>query len=128
MVWGPLAITFAPQLKALSPGLFESLRPLANLLVKASGYRSMGLKYDDLLMEEREDVQKAISRLTPQQAYNRAFRIRTAIQQSILHKPLPREHWVKPEEDVRYMTPLVREIEAENAERAFYDTAKVERK
>jgi len=26
------------------------------------------------------------------------------------------------------MTPLVREIEAENAERAFYDTAKVERK
>ncbi|GHJ88262.1 hypothetical protein NliqN6_4664 [Naganishia liquefaciens] len=128
MVWGPLSITFAPQLKAVAPGLFESLRPVANLLVKASGYRAMGLKYDDLLMEEREDVQKAISRLSPEEAYNRSFRLRTAIQQSILHKPLPKDQWVTPEEDVRYMTPIVREVEAENAERAFYDTVQVERK
>lgn len=56
--------SFAPQLKAVAPGLFESLRPLANMLVKASGYRAMGLKYDDLLMEEREDVQK-VRRVSP---------------------------------------------------------------
>lgn len=31
-------------------------------------------------------------------------------------------------QDVRYMTPIVREVEAENAERAFYDTVQVERK
>jgi ubiquinol-cytochrome c reductase subunit 7 len=91
------------------------------MMVKASGYRAMGLKYDDLLMEEREDVQKvrrserkgirlriidlcgcfplqAIGRLTPEQAYDRSFRLRTAIQQSILHKPLPKDQWVKPEE------------------------------
>lgn len=34
------------------------------MLVKASGYRAMGLKYDDLLMEEREDVQK-VRRVSP---------------------------------------------------------------
>lgn len=41
---------------------------------------------------------QAIGRLTPEQAYDRSFRLRTAIQQSILHKPLPKGQWVKPEE------------------------------
>lgn len=87
----------------------------------------MGLKYDDLLMEEREDVQKvsrcndlsdrspficyfeevnhsyviffkAISRLSEREQYDRAFRLRTAIQQSILHKGLPKEQWVTSEQ------------------------------
>jgi ubiquinol-cytochrome c reductase subunit 7 len=38
--------------------LFKALKPVAELYAKASGHRSMGLKWDDLLMEEREDVQK----------------------------------------------------------------------
>ncbi|KAG7530763.1 hypothetical protein FFLO_04805 [Filobasidium floriforme] len=88
----------------------------------------MGLKWDDLLMEEREDVQKAISRLPEREQYDRAFRIRTAVQQSILHKGLPKDQWVTPEQDTRYMTPYVLQVEAENNERAYYDNIEVERK
>merc|ERR1712071_89746 len=128
MVWGALSFSLAPQIRQYAPGLFSSLKPLAEFYARAAGHRSMGLKYDDLLMEEREDVQKAISRLSEREQYDRAFRLRTAIQQSILHKGLPKEQWVTSEQDTRYMTPVVLEVEAENNERAYYDNIEVERK
>jgi ubiquinol-cytochrome c reductase subunit 7 len=119
--------SLAPQIRQYAPGLFSSLKPLAEFYARAAGHRSMGLKYDDLLMEEREDVQKvsqwsdlsdrspficyfeeanhshvicakAISRLSEREQYDRAFRLRTAIQQSILHKGLPKEQWVTSEQ------------------------------
>lgn len=34
------------------------LKPLANAYVNAAGYRRVGLKYDDLIPEERIDVAK----------------------------------------------------------------------
>ena len=37
-------------------------------------------RYDDLLPEESETVQKAIKRLPPKEAYDRVFRIRRAFQ------------------------------------------------
>jgi len=40
------------------PGLAKLLKPVAAAYTHVAGYRQMGLKYDDLLMEEREDVQK----------------------------------------------------------------------
>ena len=43
---------------------------------------------------------QALDRLGEKEAYDRAFRIRVAIQQSMLHRDLPKEQWVKPE-DVR---------------------------
>lgn len=41
---------------------------------------------------------QAISRLTERESYDRAFRLRQAIQQSILHRELPKEKWLKPSE------------------------------
>lgn len=46
----------------------------------------------------RTSDSQAISRLSEREQYDRAFRIRTAIQQSILHKGLPKEQWVTPEQ------------------------------
>ena len=85
----------------------------------------MGLRYDDILIEEREDVQKAISRLPTREAYDRAFRQRIAFQQSILHKDLPKEKWLKPEEDIRYLKPYVEQVVKEDTERAEWDTITV---
>jgi len=34
------------------------LKPLANAFANSAGYRQIGLKYDDILIEEREDVKK----------------------------------------------------------------------
>lgn len=53
-----LKISLAPQIKAFSGGLYRSLKPIANAYANLTGHRQHGLKYDDLIIEEREDVQK----------------------------------------------------------------------
>lgn len=39
-------------------GFYKALKPLANAYAQAAGFRQVGLRYDDILIEEREDVQK----------------------------------------------------------------------
>ena len=71
-----------------------------------------------LVVEERPDVQRvrgflfsveslslklvvhtqALTRLTPREAYDRAYRFKRASQASVLHKDLPKSEWVNPEE------------------------------
>jgi ubiquinol-cytochrome c reductase subunit 7 len=41
---------------------------------------------------------------------------------------LPKNEWTKPEEDVPYLTPLIKEIEAEIAERRDLDSITVQKK
>jgi ubiquinol-cytochrome c reductase subunit 7 len=53
---------------------------------------------DDLIVEENEDVIKALQRLSPQESYDRVYRIRRAMQCSLSHKLLPKEEQTKPEE------------------------------
>lgn len=47
-----------------SPALLRMVRPVANAYARAAGYRQMGLKYDDLIQEEKPEVQKVGFRLT----------------------------------------------------------------
>lgn len=67
--------------------------------------------------------------------------MRVASQQSILHKDLPKEQWIKESDvrftlgsrrtdiqDVRYLTPIINDIVKEEAERAHWDSIIVERK
>ncbi|QRV87544.1 ubiquinol-cytochrome C reductase complex 14kD subunit [Ceratobasidium sp. AG-Ba] len=123
-MYGPLGLSFASQVKA-SRGLHKFLTPIAAFYARAVGHRRMGLRYDDLLIEERSDVQKALSRLPEKEAYDRAFRQRVAVQQSVLHKDLPKDQWLKPEEDIRYLKPYVDQVAKEDYERAEWDTITV---
>ncbi|KAM3520954.1 hypothetical protein MY4038_009220, partial [Beauveria bassiana] len=82
------------------PWLTKMLMPAASWYANAAGYRKLGLRFDDLLEEEREAVQIAIKRLSSQESYDRIYRIRRATQCSYQHKLLPKEDWTKPE-DVR---------------------------
>lgn len=41
-----------------SPALMKYMKPLSERYAQASGYRQIGLKYDDLIPEESEVVQK----------------------------------------------------------------------
>lgn len=100
------------------PWLLKVLQPVAKWYVNASGYRKLGLKADDLIPEESEVVLKALKRLPPKEAYDRIFRLRRAVQCSVSHQLLSKEEQTKPEEDVEYLGPLIREIEAEAKERA----------
>lgn len=70
------------------------LKPVANAYANATGHRQMGLRYDDLLIEESDRVQKALSRLPEKEAYDRAFRLRQASHLSVIHRELPKEQWL----------------------------------
>ncbi|EAT87714.1 cytochrome b-c1 complex subunit 7 [Parastagonospora nodorum] len=99
------------------PWLQRWMKPLANWYCNAAGYRQLGLRADDLLPEENDVVQTALKRLQPQDAYNRVFRLRRAMQLSMTHQLLPKEEWTKAEEDVPYLTDVIKDIESEMAER-----------
>jgi len=85
------------------------------------------LKYDDLLVEERDDVQKALGRLTTREAYDRAFRIKRASHASVLHSDLPKDEWLPASEDKRYLKPHVLEVTGEDLERQKWDNLTVSR-
>lgn len=91
-----------------------------------------------------------MNRLTPEEKYDRAYRIRVAINQSMLHSDLPKDQWLQPEQvrqpsfverlvcadnkllifhfsqqDKRYLTDHIRQIEQENEEREAFDTSNI---
>lgn len=53
------------------------------------------------------------------------YRIRRATQCSITHKLLPKAQWTKEEEDVRYLAPLLEQIQAEIKEKEKLDSLEV---
>ncbi|KAF4259172.1 hypothetical protein KXW98_000150 [Aspergillus fumigatus] len=109
------------------PWLKRWMMPLAQWYTDAAGYRKLGLRFDDLIPEESDVVQTALKRLPPKEAYDRVFRIRRAFQCSVSHTLLPAHEHTKPEEDVEYLSPIIREIERENKERVDLDTLVVRR-
>lgn len=98
-------------------------RPSKHILTQAATTRS-----DDLIPEESETVQTALARLNEKERYDRIFRIRRAIQCSIQHQLLPKHEWTKPEEDTKYLSPIIEAIEAENKERENLDNLTVFKK
>ncbi|PHH88016.1 hypothetical protein CDD83_8122 [Cordyceps sp. RAO-2017] len=110
------------------PWLTKMVMPMADWYANAAGYRKLGLRYDDLLEEEREAVQIALRRLSPKESYERIYRIRRSTQLSAQHKLLPRDQWTKPEDDVPQLRRLVEEVEAELAEKDALDSMRVIRK
>ncbi|WFD33752.1 Cytochrome b-c1 complex subunit 7 [Malassezia cuniculi] len=111
-----------------SPTLLKLVKPVANAYAQAAGYRQMGLRYDDLLTEENFQTQKALSRLPEREGYDRVYRMRRAVQLSINQRLLPKEEWTKAEEDVRYLAPLIEQVQAADDERLYWDTIKVQKK
>ena len=51
------AITLAKYVQA-SPSLSKLLKPVANAYANIAGYRQVGLRYDDLIVEENNQAQK----------------------------------------------------------------------
>ncbi|KAI9779795.1 MAG: Cytochrome b-c1 complex subunit 7 [Peltula sp. TS41687] len=111
-----------------TPWLRRIVSPIAHWYANAAGYRKLGLRADDLLPEESETMQKALQRLPPKEAYDRVFRIRRAFQASLAHQLLPKEQWTKPEDDIQYLTPILKEIQAEARERDDLESMVVSRK
>lgn len=107
------------------PTLSKIVVPIAKTFVAYAGYREMGLKFNDLLLEETPVMQKAISRLPPMESYARNYRIINAHQLSLSHDLLSAEKAIKPEEDNHYLIPYILEAEKEAFERAELDNIEV---
>jgi ubiquinol-cytochrome c reductase subunit 7 len=108
-------------LSAGRSALHAILRPFSGAYANAAGYRRLGLLYDDLLIEETEAMQEAIRRLPESEQIARAYRFRRAFQLTIQHAELPKSEWTKPEEDIRYLTPILEEVKREFAEREAFN-------
>ncbi|KAF8939027.1 cytochrome b-c1 complex subunit 7 [Dissophora ornata] len=116
-------ITLVNQVKA-SKFLSGVLQPVANAFVNAAGYRQLGLRYDDVLREETDVIREAINRLPDNEGYDRMFRMKTAFQYSLSHTVATKETALKPEDDIRYLTPVIDEVAAEFAEKEDFNNIK----
>jgi len=110
-----------------SKRLYRFFKPIADRYADLSGYRKLGLRAEDLIMEENPVVQKAISRLSERERYDRVYRLRVAMNCSMLHNHLPKDQQLKIEDDTTYLSPLIQEIESENAERKLFDSGVIEK-
>lgn len=80
------------------------------------------------MIEETDAVQEAIRRLPEEEQLARAYRFRRAFQLSLQHTELPKSEWTKPEEDIRYLTPIIEQVEREFAERKAFDAMIIRKK
>lgn len=81
-----------------SPFLSSIFVPLSKTFVNLSGYRRMGLRFDDLIAEESDIVQTALKRLDEKESYDRVYRMLTACQLSLTCQILPKDKSLKPED------------------------------
>ncbi|XP_054839792.1 cytochrome b-c1 complex subunit 7-like [Eublepharis macularius] len=84
----------------------------------AAGFNKLGLMRDDTLYED-EDVKEAIRRLPEDVRNERLFRLKRAIDLSMRHRILPKEEWVKYEEDKQYLQPYLKEVIRERLEKEW---------
>lgn len=80
-----------------------------------------------MIPEENEIVQEALRRLSPQEKAKRTFRIRRALNLNMKKAYLPESEQITAQtvfianQDVPYLTPLIKQIEAEIMTRHEYD-------
>ena len=90
------------------------LRPLAKYyqgLVNAK-LREMGLRYEDIIIEENPDVQKALQYIPKEELVARNRRITRAIDLSFKHESLPKEIQNLQEPSKFYLKDLMAEFKA----------------
>lgn len=108
-----------------SPSLSKVLVPIARQYINLSGYRKLGLRFDDLIAEEHPIVQTALRRLPEDESYARVFRIIRAHQTELTHHLLPKNEWIKPKEDVPFLLPHILEAEAAAMEKEELDNLEI---
>ncbi|XP_045465478.1 cytochrome b-c1 complex subunit 7-like [Harmonia axyridis] len=83
------------------------------IVYNLSGFKKYGLMRDDLLDEDRADVQEALKRLDEKILDERNYRLIRAAQLSLEKHILPKEQWTKFEDDKLYLTPIVKQVRKE---------------
>uniref|UniRef100_A0A8D0BSB2 Cytochrome b-c1 complex subunit 7 n=1 Tax=Salvator merianae TaxID=96440 RepID=A0A8D0BSB2_SALMN len=74
------------------------------MVLQCSWFNKLGLLQDDTLYES-PDVTETLKRLPEDVYYERLFHIKRALDLSMKHLILPKEQWVKYDEDKPYLEP-----------------------
>nr|CAD7202316.1 unnamed protein product [Timema douglasi] len=80
-------------------------------------FNKYGLHHNDVYDEDLPDVKEALRRLPQHIKDERNFRVIRAMQLSLTKTVLPKEEWVKFEEDNKYLDPYIEEVAKERKER-----------
>ncbi|XP_049848148.1 cytochrome b-c1 complex subunit 7-like [Schistocerca gregaria] len=106
---------------SIRPKLYDMFlsTKIVDLVRDWQGYHRYGLKHDDL-WNDFPYVQEACLRLPRQELIDRTNRIREAYVANSQLRFLPKEEWLKPEEDCPYLQPYIIEVQNEwNDRKAF---------
>ncbi|KAE8599346.1 hypothetical protein XENTR_v10017154 [Xenopus tropicalis] len=98
---------------AASGRLIDGLR---KWYYNVAGFNKLGLMRDDTIYED-DDVKEAVRRLPPKVYDDRIFRIKRALDLNIRQQHLPKQQWIKYEEDVHYLEPYLKEVIRERKEK-----------
>ena len=90
-------------------------------VIRASGYQKLGLRREDLYMEDRPEVQEAIRRLPEEEQYERLFRLKRALDLSMKKAILPLDQWTTPEQDILYLKPYILQVQKEMKEKKMWE-------
>lgn len=108
-----------------SPALKSVFLPASRIYTNLAGYRNLGLKTEDLFIEENEVVKTALSRIPAEESYKRVYRIAVAFQASLTQQLAAPADRISPEEDTSYLVPYLLEAEAQIKEREELDNLTV---
>lgn len=103
------------------PALAKIAIPFSKAWVELSGFKKMGLKASDLIIEENDVVQKALHRIPAKESYLRSYRIATAAQLSLSHKILPKNEILANDQQKTSLLHYILQAEKEEAERKELD-------
>ena len=76
---------------------------------------------DDLIPTEGAIPREALTRLSQQEQHDRLFRFRRALNLSLHKVTLSPDQWTTEAEDVPYLTPHIKQVEAEVQDKEHYD-------
>eukprot|EP00038_Savillea_parva_P006557 m.164496 g.164496 ORF g.164496 m.164496 type:complete len:127 (-) comp12432_c0_seq1:285-665(-) len=107
---------------AKSEGFLDSF---SEAYIKWSGYRTFGLRAEDLVMEELPGVREALRRMPDEYQDERYFRFKRAMLASAKQTPLPKDLHTAPEEDTQELINMIRLVRQELEERSAYDSGEV---
>ncbi|OXU26816.1 hypothetical protein TSAR_005047 [Trichomalopsis sarcophagae] len=93
---------------------------LQQWMYNKAGFNQYGLMRDDMI-HETPVVKEALRRLPEDVLDARNFRIVRAGYLCLRKDVLPKEQWTKLEEDVMYLQPYIKEVEAEIAEKKEWE-------
>ncbi|XP_026468751.1 cytochrome b-c1 complex subunit 7-like [Ctenocephalides felis] len=103
-----------------APKTFRTVNSVKDKIKKwaynASGFNQYGLHLDDVRHEDA-DVTEALRRLPQNIVDERNFRLVRAMQLSMNKITLPKDQWIKWEEDWRYLTPVLEQVKKEKLEK-----------